>query len=427
MRLEHVLRGRAPLLGATAWSAVGTLVPALIAVPSIGYVARNLSVEEFGELSILWSLVGFSGLLDFGLSRGIAYGVAKTSCESRIREIFIHGTSIALIASSLFTIIFTSLGITLLACRVDLWSDNATSTLAAVFATIPWLVASSLNLALLEGKCEFRLVNTLRAAIGVASFLGPLCAVLMGGGYSDCAYAVVIARAVGFFGTILARSVRLNYGEKINLSAWQESKRLLAYGGWITVSNVVGPIMTTLDKFLLGLISGPAQVGIYAGPTDLASRLAVIPALAARASFPVIAKCKSDAELRQIYLEVFTYVSTMALIVFGTAFFLSRTIIELWLGENYIESGSLVLQIAVVGALANSLAVPAFTYLQALGKSDFAAKVHLLEVIPFLIIFYWLATAHGIYGAAIATCLRMFADAIIFLIAKSRLSIKLEK
>src|ERR1700723_1921283 len=52
---------------------------------------------------------------------------------------------------------------------------------------------------------------------------------------------------------------------------------LLRFGGWMTVSNIVGPLMVTLDRFLIaGLISVTA-VAYYATPYELVTKLLLVP------------------------------------------------------------------------------------------------------------------------------------------------------
>jgi O-antigen/teichoic acid export membrane protein len=70
----------------------------------------------------------------------------------------------------------------------------------------------------------------------------------------------------------------------------------------------------------------------------------------------------------------------------------------------------LPLQILLVGFVLCSFAQIPFTDIQARGRSDLTAKIHLLEVVPFLAVMLYLSDRYGAIGAAVAWTLRNFAD-----------------
>ena len=52
----------------------------------------------------------------------------------------------------------------------------------------------------------------------------------------------------------------------------KEGSRLLRFGGWMTVSNIVGPLMVTLDRFLIGALISVSAVAYYATPYEVVSQ-----------------------------------------------------------------------------------------------------------------------------------------------------------
>ncbi|MNL47111.1 hypothetical protein D3C87_1698780 [compost metagenome] len=48
-----------------------------------------------------------------------------------------------------------------------------------------------------------------------------------------------------------------------------------------------------------------------------------------------------------------------------------------------------------------------------MGRSDLSAKIHLLEVIPYLLVLYYLVQIYGATGAAMAWALRSCVDAVL--------------
>jgi len=69
--------------------------------------------------------------------------------------------------------------------------------------------------------------------------------------------------------------------------------------------------------------------------------------------------------------------------------------------------------ILLVGIWMNALAFLPYSYLQAQGRPDLPARLHLLEVLPYLAFLWWAIGAWGIQGAALAWTLRVSVDSIL--------------
>ena len=65
------------------------------------------------------------------------------------------------------------------------------------------------------------------------------------------------------------------------------ARLLPGFGGWLTVTNVVGPLMTYLDRFVVGAVADMAAVAHYATPYDLVPKLLLVPFALAGVLFPV--------------------------------------------------------------------------------------------------------------------------------------------
>lgn len=67
--------------------------------------------------------------------------------------------------------------------------------------------------------------------------------------------------------------------------------RLFSIGGWITVSNIVSPIMSYFDRFLSNQI-GAQFVAYYTAPSEGIARATIIPNALATALFPRVSSEK---------------------------------------------------------------------------------------------------------------------------------------
>ncbi len=68
---------------------------------------------------------------------------------------------------------------------------------------------------------------------------------------------------------------------------------LATYGGWMTVSNVIGPLMVVWDRFVIGAIIGSAAVAIYVVPFNFVWQILIVPAALTSALFPELRPGKS--------------------------------------------------------------------------------------------------------------------------------------
>jgi O-antigen/teichoic acid export membrane protein len=84
-----------------------------------------------------------------------------------------------------------------------------------------------------------------------------------------------------------------------------------------------------------------------------------------------------------------------------------------WLGSEFADNSTTVLQVLAVGVFLNSQAQVPFGMVQGAGRPDLTAKLHALELVFYLPILWLLLDAYGIVGAAIAWAARMAVDAVL--------------
>ncbi|WP_410965024.1 oligosaccharide flippase family protein, partial [Salmonella sp. SAL04286] len=61
---------------------------------------------------------------------------------------------------------------------------------------------------------------------------------------------------------------------------------LFKLGSWMTVSNLLAPALSYVDRFLIGGLVSLTAVAFYTAPFDMLTRLAVIPAAMITVLFP---------------------------------------------------------------------------------------------------------------------------------------------
>jgi O-antigen/teichoic acid export membrane protein len=198
---------------------------------------------------------------------------------------------------------------------------------------------------------------------------------------------------------------------------------LLRFAGWMTVSNVVGPLMVSLDRLLIGARSGMEAVAFYATPFEAITKLWILPGVVVRVLFPAFAASHVSDRTRtaQLFDRAVRATLLAVLPVTLAVVMLAEDGLYLWLGAEFARRSTRVLQFLAVGVFVNCLGQVAFALVQAVGRPDLTARFHLAELPLYLAGAWVLISWYGINGAALAWTLRVFADAVVLFIAVGRL------
>jgi O-antigen/teichoic acid export membrane protein len=195
---------------------------------------------------------------------------------------------------------------------------------------------------------------------------------------------------------------------------------LLAFGGWVTVSSIVSPILVYTDRFLIGSLVSMSAVAYYTAPYEAATRLWIIPGSLAMTLFPAFSTLGGSGERRRLgtlFARSIKYV-LLALGPVGLLLVLfAQDILQVWLGSEFASRSTVVMQILILGVLINSLAQIPYVLLQGVGRPDITAKFHLLELFIYVGLAWLLISRWGIIGAAVAWALRVALDALFLFVA----------
>jgi O-antigen/teichoic acid export membrane protein len=189
-----------------------------------------------------------------------------------------------------------------------------------------------------------------------------------------------------------------------------QARKLLNYGGWISVSGIIGPILSSLDQFVIGSVLNVAAVAHYAVPMNLVTRSQVFAGALTRTLFPRMSSVGPD-EARTLADRALLALAYGYGAICAPAIILTPVFFKYWIGADFAVVAAPVAEILFFGAWLNGLAFVPFGLLQSQGRPDVTGKFHAAEVLPFIGILWGLTSAYGIIGAALAWSLRCAADA----------------
>ncbi|HPI41113.1 MAG TPA: flippase [Pseudobdellovibrionaceae bacterium] len=398
----------------------GQIIPLIVGLFTIPKLITYLGIERFGALSIVWVLIGYFSLFDFGLSRTLTYLASKLFHQKKWSDLnktfwtvlgLVSGFSLL---GSLMILLFKELALYQYIKASPSLLLEINNSLWPIAISIPIVSAVTALRGLLEADEKFYLVNFLQILLGVYTFVSPL---LLPPDQLNLANIVYLILAGRFFFLILhGIYIFTTYDFIRRIEIFKTKSKyleILKYGGWLTVSNLVNPFMVYLDRFFLSLIIPTSQVAYYTTPYEMTSRLLIIPASISRAIFPRLSGPLSAEQSQHLAKKsVLATLGVMGLIcavIAGGSYY----ILKIWLGGDFPEKSQSVLIILTLGVLINSLAYTPYTLLQSKGRADITSKLHLAELPFYLVLFYFLTLHFGIQGAAAAWSLRFAADTIL--------------
>ena len=393
---------------------LGAIVPLAVALLTVPIYVRHIGDARYGVLSIVWVLLGYFGFLDLGLSRAATNALARlrnAPHEARARVLV---TTLVLnlglgLSGSLCLAVFGSYLLQHVLGVPEALKPEIAQAFPWIVGLFPLALVSGVGIGAMESREHFLLANVLQAS---GSSLGQILPVILAVTVSP-SLAVVIPAAVAARALTVAIILLAVYRDEgpLSLAAFDrhQVKKLLSYGGWISVSAVMYSILTSVDQFVIGSVLNVAAVAHYAVPMNLVSRSQIFAGALSRTLFPRMSSVgpdeSRDLASRALYLLAYGYGAICA-----PAIILTPVFLRYWIGADFASVAAPVAQILFFGAWIQGVAFVPYGLLQSQGRVDVIGKFLVAEVFPFIAIVWGLTSAYGITGAALAWCLRCAAD-----------------
>lgn len=410
------------------WNIAGIVIPSMAGVLAIPMLLHGLGEARLGVFTLAIGLIGFSGLFDLGLGRALTQLVAsehgRGSSPANVAGLVRRALGLLLMMGVFWggVLWFATPVVVERVFEFDVAiGDEAVTGLRWIAASLPIALLSTGLVGCLEGFQRFATVNSVRLCFGTAGFVVPGVVGLTTGRLD----AVLAALALVRVGAIvpwwhLARPhVLLRDGTALGRTALA---RLVRFSAWLTVSNVIGPLMVFADRFYLASIFPPATVALYTVPLDAVSRLGALPLGAVNAAFPELAR-RGAAQGEGTGL-VRAAIEAMAVVWFpvvAVAVLIAEELLAWWLNASMALAGKEVAQWLLLGVFLNGFAHIPYALLQSSGRADVTAKLHLAEF-PLYVVVLTAAVSHfGILGAAMAWCARIALDTAMLFVLAARL------
>ena len=373
-------------------------------------------------------VMGYFSLFDLGLGRALIKFIGEKLARNQTEDIpAIFWTSLLMmsalsIIASLIVVVFSK-GIVYHVLKIpDALKPESLTAFIFLGCSVPVVITSVALWGVMEARQKFLHVNIVRTANGLFTMILPVVALRF---TTHIGYVVLLMMIGRFLLWFVSFAMCLSVMPV--LKHVQVSKRvigpLLKISTWMAVSNIIGPLMVYFDRFLIGVLISVSAVAYYVTPYEVVTKLLIIAMAFTRVLFPAFSASHQmdPARAAQIYnwgrkiiFSIMFPVILMIIIFAGYG-------MELWVGKEFALKSTFIMQCLAVGVFFNAPAQIAFSLIQASGRPDLTAKLHLLEAPLYFALFWFLVHNYGINGAAVAWTLRVLFDAIVLFVFVRRI------
>lgn len=416
-----------PITKSTLINLAGAAVPAALLLITVPTYLHIIGAARYGVLAIVWLLLGYFGVFDLGFGRAVANRIAalhSATAEER-QGVFWTALAISAIAGLIGGGILYLLGGWLFAHILHIHGAlraEAEEAMPFLALALPLAIIISLLAGALEGRQAFFSLNIAQIIGTVLYQVLPL--IVAYSGWIKLPYLIIATITGRFFSVMLLfafcfRKVPLTLRPHFKID---QINFLLKYGGWITVTGLISPLLSVFDRFLIGAKIGMVAVTAYTVPYNLVNRLSILPSSLQTALFPRFAIVGADEAKSLASFSTLTICAIMSPVI-TVGLLAIKPFLTLWVGATLAEPSAPVGQILLLGIWINTLAFIPYTYLQGKGRPDLPAKFHMFEIFPYIGILWALVELYGISGAAWAWDLRVLADALLLFWAARTMSV----
>jgi O-antigen/teichoic acid export membrane protein len=417
--------GARPIRRGLVFSLAGPLVAGAAAIFGIPRIVGGMGSARFGLLASAWTFINAIGILDLGVGRALTRFLAVHEDRDADHEAAVVWTALGamLLVGSCGGAAAWGLSESIAAAlaRGDPSLRAEIGPILRVLAlSAPLLVVSSGLRGILEAFCRADLTNSVAVPIAVLNVLIPLALLRYGASLWAIVCALVLLRLLG---TLVLGAFAIHVMptlRRVRLSG-SGMRSVLAFAGWVTVSNVVGPLFAQAERYFLGSFVTLSAVAFFGAPADLLSRVTIIPAAILQVLFPVLAqRVQTDrAQAAQAASRALLFIAAAVLPALTVLVAIAPDALELWLGPEFAAHAGAG-RILAAGTFVNCMAWLPSSLVQGAGRASWTGKLHAVEIPLYLSLSAWLTHAAGIDGAALANLVRAAADAAVVVWMASR-------
>ncbi len=405
-------------------------MPLLIAAVTVPHLLSALGGQRFGLLTLAWGLIGYASALDFGVGRAATHQIAELRGTSDAEE---HDKMAIVLSTAVNVTMVTGGGAALcivgsLLFGVDAFikADQVSAqeirlSIVLLAVALPLQAISAAYRGVNEAFLQFRGVSVVRILLGGANFGFPFLIALFTQKMYWLVTSLVVSRGIALFVyRYLAHQCmdQVVDGRRAKFSK-AVAKRLIKFGGWFTLSSVLNPIVAAADRFYIASLISATVVATYVIPYEMVAQSLILVGAVTTVIFPFLSQIRASDPVRakKMFFRALTGSAVAMGIVALGIWFLGGMVLNIWLGSSISEQSRDIVRILSLGLVPYALGTMCVAQLHSMGRTDWTAKLNIVEFPLFLALIFYSIKNFGLIGAAWAWVLRVMIDAAFLLFA----------
>lgn len=385
------------------------------------FLIRHLGNAEYAVWIITGSLVGYLGLLDFGITQSTVKYIAEHRArgdQAAINRVITSGLSVFSVVG-VFSLL-ASAGLALGFNRIfhtQLPDETVAIVVALVGLNVAITFPASVFLGVLRGYQRY----DIGAAAMSVSILAR-CFVIawaISGGYGIVALAAItLVFDVLRLAYVIYRVFGLNREIRVGRAHFQlaELQKLFGHSAWLFLIMVGDQINFATDTVVIGYFLPPLALVIYSIPLRLISYLRSLVVEMVGVLMPAVSGLHAQddaAGVEQLLVAGAKWTALLALPPAVVFWVLGEKFIHLWVGPQYAADAAQLLGILTLGILAHLGEMTVTTVLVGTGRAPVVARWVIAQALVNLALSLILIRTYGLLGVALGTTISMIVFALV--------------
>lgn len=391
------------------WLSVSRVVAKLISLSATILIARLLSPDDFGVVTLAMTIWSFANIVaQMGISSALIY--QQKDLPEYTNAAFWFNLTIA---------VFLTILLLLIQPLLSAFFQNEMLSPILIALSFGFVINSlgTIHSALLTKELEFKKITQIEISVLMLEKASCIGLVLLGFGV----WSLVLPNLFFSLPKTLAYWKMSKWQPQLKLDFYYW-KGLFRYGKTVFGTDLIRYINFNSDYLLIGKLLGTSALGFY----TLAYNLAEWPIhnfifAVNRVSFPLFAKYQNDLpRLRQLYLKMINKISLIAFPLFTGFFICADLIVPYIYGTKWLPS-VLPYKIILGFMLIRSIASLGGRVILAVGRPDIEFKFNLIQM-PLLLLGILIgANWGGIVGVAISISVVLSLMSVFFIFLSNKL------
>ena len=326
------------LFSSSTWAI--TVIVNLLAIP---IMIRYLGVEGYGIYALLTGLVGYFGLLDFGLVDGVTKYVAHHSelgHHDSVTRTINATLLLQLTAGGLGVLVLCTFNrqlIHLLHVSPGLSPVASKGLYVSAVGFLAEMLVNTYN-ATLKGLQRFDILARTTMLFSLLTAVTTVLTLFAGGKLLAVVVVAVLMTVANLAVLIILIHRQLPFYLLSFLGTWSHFHSLFGFSGYIFISRIASTLNSYFLQIVIAVILGPAAVTYFVVPMKMTYTLEAGFNSLVGVIFPHISALKAQGNmesLRDLYSTTSKYIVALSTPVFLFVILFSRQILAVWLGAEF--------------------------------------------------------------------------------------------